>query len=309
MREKQKLFCIILLIITLGISLKFYFENSDLKAKIADSESKYQDLRAKKINDNFSEATLSEISLVQDTFDWMHSEDADSIILENYSGRSINLKEKSKLNVLILNGIYLEKNVIIPKNIISTKIHNDYRFYYTLRYNFKETDNEILIYDDGTIKYKDAYYESPFLLSSAQSLLPVTDELSIEFNNAMDVMLNTALATNTDYMFTNTDEKSSEAALFYLWDNAVRLRATAHFINKNMVKTSKKIIESSDMMVLKSTGYCEGKQADMYIYTVNGGEVSHVRLIYNDIEEVYKLKPELKTNPKYIYLNNIWTAD
>lgn len=30
---------------------------------------------------------------------------------------------------------------------------------------------------------------------------------------------------------------------------------------------------------LKSTGYCEGMQADMYIYTVNVVKVNHIRYI------------------------------
>ncbi len=62
-------------------------------------------------------------------------------------------------------------------------------------------------------------------------------------------------------------------------------------------------------MVHKSTGYCEGKQVDMYIFTTNDRGVDYVKLIYNNIEELYKLKEELKSEQKLLYFNNIWTAD
>jgi hypothetical protein len=76
-----------------------------------------------------------------------------------------------------------------------------------------------------------------------------------------------------------------------------------------MVKINDKMVEPSDMNVLKSTGYCEGKSIDMYIYTENGGELDYIKLKYNDIEEVYKLKEELETDQKILNFNNIWTAD
>ncbi len=76
-----------------------------------------------------------------------------------------------------------------------------------------------------------------------------------------------------------------------------------------MVKTNESIVEKSDIMVHKSTGYCEGKQVDMYIFTTNDRGVDYVKLIYNNIEELYKLKEELKSEQKLLYFNNIWTAD
>ncbi|WMJ77682.1 hypothetical protein RBQ61_01790 [Sedimentibacter sp. MB35-C1] len=284
---------------------RYYFENNNLKTKIIETENKYQDLKIKKINENFSKATITEMSLIRETFNWMFSEDVNSIILENYTGKTINLKEKSLLNEQILEGMYLENNLIMPKNIIAIKIHNSNRFYYKLKYNFKDTSNEIFIFDDGTIKYNENYYESPLLLSISQSLMPITENVEKNTNGALQMMFNSSLATN----LSSETGKLKEVMLFNLWDNAVRLRASAHFINKNMVKTKDIIFETSDMNVLKSTGYCEGKSVDMYIYTKNGGELDHIKLKYYDTEEVYKLKEELKTDQKILHFNNIWTAD
>jgi hypothetical protein len=288
------------------ITIKLYIENNNLKTKISETDKRYQELRITKSNENFSQASLNEILSIRETFNWMISEDANSIILENYDGKTINLKEKSPQNEQILEGLYLENNLIMPKNIITAKIHNGKRFYYTLRYNFKDTSNEIFIFDDGTVKYNENYYESPFLLSIAQSLISITEKTEKNINGALDMMFNSSLATN---LSSETDKLNEELGLFNLWDNAVRLRASAHFINVNMVKINDKMVEPSDMNVLKSTGYCEGKSIDMYIYTENGGELDYIKLKYNDIEEVYKLKEELETDQKILHFNNIWTAD
>jgi hypothetical protein len=76
-----------------------------------------------------------------------------------------------------------------------------------------------------------------------------------------------------------------------------------------MIKVDNKIEETDEMMVTKSSGYSEGKQVDMYIFAINGGEVDHVKLVYEDVEETYKLKTELIIDKKYLYFDNIWTAD
>ncbi len=307
MRGNYKLFLLIVSIFILGILFKLYLENNNLKTKIIETENKYEELRINKNNVNFTEATLNEMSFIQDTFNWIYFESADGITLENYSGKTINLKEKSSLNNIILES--LENNIIMPINFINNKMHNEYRFYYILRYKFNDTVNEIIIFDNGTIKYQNVYYESPYLLSLAQSLMPITDEVSKDVNDALDMMLNASIATYDFNKISDIDKSNSEQSIFELIDNAVRLRASAYFINNNMVETNESIVEKSDMMVHKSTGYCEGNQVDMYIFTINGGEVDYVKLIYNNIEEVYKLKSELRTEQKYLYFNNIWTAD
>ncbi len=307
MKGNYKFFLLIVSIFILGILFKLYLENNNLKTKIIETENKYEELRINKNNVNFTEATLNEMSFIQDTFNWIYFESADGITLENYSGKTINLKEKSSLNNIILES--LENNIIMPINFINNKMHNEYRFYYILRYKFNDTVNEIIIFDNGTIKYQNVYYESPYLLSLAQSLMPITDEVSKDVNDALDMMLNASIATYDFNKISDIDKSNSEQSIFELIDNAVRLRASAYFINNNMVETNESIVEKSDMMVHKSTGYCEGNQVDMYIFTINGGEVDYVKLIYNNIEEVYKLKSELRTEQKYLYFNNIWTAD
>ncbi len=307
MKGNYKFFLLIVSIFILGILFKLYLENNNLKTKIIETENKYEELRINKNNVNFTKATLNEMSFIQDTFNWIYFESADGITLENYSGKTINLKEKSSLNNIILES--LENNIIMPINFINNKMHNEYRFYYILRYKFNDTVNEIIIFDNGTIKYQNVYYESPYLLSLAQSLMPITDEVSKDVNDALDMMLNASIATYDFNKISDIDKSNSEQSIFELIDNAVRLRASAYFINNNMVETNESIVEKSDMMVHKSTGYCEGNQVDMYIFTINGGEVDYVKLIYNNIEEVYKLKSELRTEQKYLYFNNIWTAD
>lgn len=76
-----------------------------------------------------------------------------------------------------------------------------------------------------------------------------------------------------------------------------------------MVKVDDNVDETLEMLVTKSSGYSEGKQVDMYIFFINGGEVDHVKLVYEDVEEIYKLKTELSKDNKYLYFDNIWTAD
>jgi hypothetical protein len=301
-----------ILFIVVGISalFKLYFTNRDLIKLVDETEKKYQELRVQKSNDDYMEARMLKLSIIKDTFKWLKDvEKTDKISLENHDGDILDIKEDTSLNKIILHGFYLDKNVVTPDDYISAQLHNDNRLHYTLKYHFKDTVNEILIFDDGTIKYKDSYYRSPILLCAAQSLMPISDEVNHIKSDALSVMFNSTMATYANYMVLETDKSNMEQGLTELWDNAVRLRASAHFIDKNMVKVDNNNEESFEMLVTKSSGYCEGKQFDMYIFTVNGGEVDHVKLVYEDIEEIYKLKTELSKDKKYLYFDNIWTAD
>lgn len=214
MRGSHKFFLLILSIFILGVLFKFYLENDNLKTKIIEIENKYEELRAKKNSANFTEVTLSEMSLIQDAFNWIYSEDVNSITLENYDGKTINLKDKSPLNNIILES--LENNIIMPINFIINKMHNDYRFYYTLRYKFNDAVNEIIIFDNGTIKYQNVLYESPYLLSLAQSLMPMTDEVSKDVNDALDMMSNSSIATYDFCKISDIDKFNSEQGIFGL---------------------------------------------------------------------------------------------
>jgi hypothetical protein len=300
------------LFIILGISalFKLYITNRDLITLVDETEKKYQELRAQKSNDDFIEARMLKLPVIEDNFKWMKDvEETDKISLENNDGDILDIKEDTSLNKVILQGLYFDNNIITPDEYISVQLHNDNRLHYTLRYHFKDTINEILIFDDGTIKYKDSYYRSPILLCSAQSLMPIADELNHIKGDALSVMVNSTMATCSSYKVSEIDKSNMEQGLTELWDNAVRLRASAHFINKNMVKVDNKIEETDEMMVTKSRGYSEGKQVDMYIFAVSGGEVDHVKLVYDDVEEIYQLKTELVKDKKYLYFDNIWTAD
>jgi hypothetical protein len=301
---------ILFIVIAISALCKLYLENRDLITLVDETEKKYQELRIQKSNDDFIEVRMMKQSVIEDTFKWMKdTEKTDKITLENYDGDILDIKEDTSLNKIILPGLYLYKNVVTPDDYISVQLHNDNRLHYTLRYHFKDTINEILIFDDGTIKYKDSYYRSPILLCSAQALMPIAEEVNHIKNNALSVMLNSSMATYSNYMVSESDKSNMEQGLTELWDNAVRLSASAHFINKNMIKVDNKIEETDEMMVTKSRGYSKGKQVDMYIFTVNGGEVNHVKLVYDDVEEIYQLKKELIKDKKYLYFNNIWTAD
>lgn len=301
-----------ILFIVIGISalFKLYLTNRDLITLVDETEKKYQELRVQKSHDNYMEAKMLNLSVIEDNFKWMKDvEKTDKITLENYDGNILDIKEDTSINKIILQGLFLGESIITDDDYISVQLHNDYRLHYILRYHFKDTINEILIFDDGTIKYKDSYYRSPILLCAAQSLMPIAEEVNHIKNNALSVMVNSTMATCSNYMLSENDKSNMEQGLTELWDNAVRLRASAHFINKNMVKVDDNVDETFEMLVTKSSGYSEGKQVDMYIFAVNGGEVNHVKLVYEDVEEIYKLKTELSKDNKYLYFDNIWTAD
>lgn len=310
--KNKYIMAISILFIVIGISalFKLYLTNRDLITLVDETEKKYQELRVQKSHDNYMEAKILKLSVIEDNFKWMKDvEKTDKITLENYDGNILDIKEDTSINKIILQGLYLGEDVITPDDYISVQLHNDYRLHYILRYHFKDTINEILIFDDGTIKYKDSYYRSPILLCAAQSLMPIAEEVNHIKNNALSVMVNSTMATCSNYMLSEIDKSYMEQGLTELWDNAVRLRASAHFINKNMVKVDNNVDETLEMLVTKSSGYREGKQVDMYIFAINGGEVDHVKLIYEDVEEIYKLKTELSKENKYLYFDNIWTAD
>lgn len=310
--KNKYIMAISILFIVIGISalFKLYLTNRDLITLVDETEKKYQELRVQKSHDNYMEAIILKLSVIEDNFKWMKDvEKTDKITLENYDGNILDIKEDTSINKIILQGLYLGEDVITPDDYISVQLHNDYRLHYILRYHFKDTINEILIFDDGTIKYKDSYYRSPILLCAAQSLMPIAEEVNHIKNNALSVMVNSTMATCSNYMLSEIDKSYMEQGLTELWDNAVRLRASAHFINKNMVKVDNNVDETLEMLVTKSSGYREGKQVDMYIFAINGGEVDHVKLIYEDVEEIYKLKTELSKENKYLYFDNIWTAD
>lgn len=310
--KNKYIMAISILFIVIGISalFKLYLTNRDLITLVDETEKKYQELRVQKSHDNYMEAKILKLSVIEDNFKWMKDvEKTDKITLENYDGNILDIKEDTSINKIILQGLYLGEDVITPDDYISVQLHNDYRLHYILRYHFMDTINEILIFDDGTIKYKDSYYRSPILLCAAQSLMPIAEEVNHIKNNALSVMVNSTMATCSNYMLSEIDKSYMEQGLTELWDNAVRLRASAHFINKNMVKVDDNVDETLEMLVTKSSGYREGKQVDMYIFAINGGEVDHVKLIYEDVEEIYKLKTELSKENKYLYFDNIWTAD
>lgn len=310
--KNKYIMAISILFIVIGISalFKLYLTNRNLITLVDETEKKYQELRVQKSHDNYMEAKMLNLSVIEDNFKWMKDvEKTDKITLENYDGNILDIKQDTSINKIILQGLYLGEDVITPDDYISVQLHNDYRLHYILRYHFKDTINEILIFDDGTIKYKDSYYRSPILLCAAQSLMPIAEEVNHIKNNALSAMVNSTMATCSNYMLSEIDKSYMEQGLTELWDNAVRLRASAHFINKNMVKVDDNIEETFEMLVTKSSGYSEGKHVDMYIFAVNGGEVNHVKLVYEDVEEIYKLKTELSKDNKYLYFDNIWTAD
>lgn len=310
--KNKYIMAISILFIVIGISalFKLYLTNRNLITLVDETEKKYQELRVQKSHDNYREAKMLNLSVIEDNFKWMKDvEKTDKITLENYDGNILDIKQDTSINKIILQGLYLGEDVITPDDYISVQLHNDYRLHYILRYHFKDTINEILIFDDGTIKYKDSYYRSPILLCAAQSLMPIAEEVNHIKNNALSAMVNSTMATCSNYMLSEIDKSYMEQGLTELWDNAVRLRASAHFINKNMVKVDDNVDETLEMLVTKSSGYREGKQVDMYIFAVNGGEVNHVKLVYEDVEEIYKLKTELSKDNKYLYFDNIWTAD
>lgn len=301
---------ILIIIICITALWKQNIKNSDLEIQISEITGKYKELRTQKVHDSYVEASKQKISLINEDFKWLKNiEDTEKIALENYSGDIIDIKKETPLNKIILNGLVLENNIIEPDIIIHATLHNDLRFYYTLSYYLKDNVYEILIFDNGTIKYNDLYYESPFLLSAAQSLMPVINSDSIEIqDNAISIMLNADLATYFEYKISDTDKSNIEQTLGELWINAIRLRTTAYCIKENMIVVNEDIDFTDDMRVLKSTGYSGGKQVEIYIFTIPSCEDIYVKLVYNNNEEIYKIKSKLNNDMKYIPLINIWTA-
>jgi len=211
-------------------------------------------------------------------------------------------------NNIVLNGIALDNNLISMDSIINIQLHNDSRFYYVLRYYIKDIVYEILIFDDGTIKHKDNYYDSPILLSAAQALMPIIykdkNEMPID---AIDVMLNSNIATYAYYKVSDVNTSNYEQSLSELCDNAVRLRSSAYFIIKNMILTEDIEKNIEDMQIIKSSGYSGGKQVNMYIYIVED-KISYVKLVYNGDEKTYILNSTINQETKLLPLVNIWTA-
>ena len=301
---------ILIIIICITALGKQNIKNRDLEIQISEITGKYKELRTQKAHDNYVEASLQKISLINEDFKWLKNiKDTEKITFENYSGDIIDIKNETTLNKIILDSLVLENIIIEPDIIIHATLHNDLRFYYTLRYYLRDNVYEILIFDNGTIKYNNLYYESPFLLSAAQSLMPMINSDSIEIqDNAIYIMLNADLATYSEYKISDTDKSYFEQTLGELWINAIRLRTTAYYIKENMIKVNEDIDYTEDMQVLKSTGYSGGKQVDMYIFTKPNGDDSYVKLVYNNNEEVYKLKSKLNNDIKCLPLINIWTA-
>jgi len=300
----------LIIIICITALSKLYIENRDLELHLSEITEKYKELRIQKIHDNYVEANIQKLSLINEDFQWLANiGEAEKITLENYCGNIIDIKNETTLNKIILNGLDLGKNLIEPDNINHAFLHNDLRFYYTLRYYIKDMVYEILIFDSGTIKCNDLYYESPFLLSAAQSLMPIINSDINEIqDNAISIMLNAKLATISEYKISDTDISDFEQTLGELFINAIRLRTSAYYIKENMTKVNEDIVYTDDMRVLKSTGYSGDKQVDMYIFTRNG-EISFVKLVYNNNAEIYKLKSVINNELKCLPLINIWTAD
>lgn len=298
------------IIICLTISCKLYFTNKDLESQLNQLEKKYQELIVQNGYDDYAQVRLTRLSLIEENFQWMRNiEEADKITFENYDGKTIDIKEDAPINKFILQGLGFN-SIVAPDNIINDKLHNDSRFYYTLRYYIEDTVHVVIIYDNGTIKYKDVYYESPMLLSAAQSLMPIFDNASNdEHNNALSTMLYSSLATFSEYKISDTENSIYEQSLIELWNNAIKLRASAYYIKENMIKVNKTDKSINIDRVLKSSGYDAGNQVDMYIFMTNEGNISYVKLVYNSIEEIYKIKSTANQNAKSLPLYNIWTAD
>lgn len=300
--------CIIVLSLSVFMGIRLYTSNINLSSQLTNLEEKYQELRLMEINDSYSESRNMKLSLINEEFRWLGLTDTGEIILENYDGEKIDLtQDGSEVTKLILQG--LDENYIIsPDNMTNPFLRNDSRFYYTLRYNINDIVHEIFIFDDGTIKYKNEYFNSPILLSAAQAVMPVINAESNKTQpNAIDFMLNCSLATSSYYKITE-EEPHEEQSLSQLWDNGVRMRASAYFIKEYMIKADENFKGTEASSVMKSLGYNEGQKAEMYIYYGDNGKLICVKFVYNNAEVIYIMNPEVKMNPKILFLPVIWSA-
>lgn len=303
----MKYLSLLLVFVVLVFLYKLHLENNRLKDELVKTENKYQELVKEKNNKNPLPDGPSEIELIRETFAWMNSDDISSLTLENYDKKLIDLKKSSFLHELVKQG--LNNRLIIPVDFYTMWEHKDFELCYVLKYKIKEEVHEILIFNDGLIKYNDFYYNSRSLLEFAKALMPIVEETSVEVGNALDVMFNSSIATCSTYKESDTDEIKARELDGLPTDYSIRLRASAHFIKQNMIKVDTNISVSEEMRVTKSRGYRDGYEADMYIYFDRNSELSHVKLVYKDSEEFYVLKPSLLEDPKIIVFNNIWTAD
>nr|WP_312580047.1 hypothetical protein [Sedimentibacter sp.] len=309
MKNKYPIFVII--IILLFITVKFYFLNRNLELQINVTNTAYQELRTQKINNNYSEVRMTKLLLIEETFSWLHSVDVDKITLENYDGNTIDLKKTDvPLNNIILQGLALKYENVAADNTINYFAHiEEVGFHYTLRYYNNENIYEILIFDNGIIKYEGTFYESPNLLSMAKSLMPIINNEKNEVQmDAIDVMLNSDLATYVEYKVSDVDKLDYVQTLDALANNAVRLRASAYFIKENMIQDDSIDASKDIKQVLRSSGFSGGKQVDMYIYSAEDGSIIYVKLAYNNHEETYIFNSEKNRQSKSSLLFNIWTA-
>ena len=181
--------------------------------------------------------------------------------------------------------------------------------HYTLKYTFKNQEHKILIFIDGVVETENGLYCSNELLCFAQALMPMVEEISLNFENALDVMFNAKIATvstykQSDYNIKKDDLVYNEASP----DVAARLRAAAYFIKQNMVLTNDVMSEDAEMNVTRSIGYVYGDKVEFYVFSTVEG-VHHVKLEYKGIQKHYKIKPELRDIEEIKYFNHIWTAN
>lgn len=310
-RNRNILFVIltIALAASVFVGIRLYVSNTILGLELSHSEEKYQELRYRKINDGYSEVREMKQSMIDEEFKWLGSADTDEIILENYDGEKINMYEDASEAVkLVLQGLNESRRIILPDSITTPFLRNDLRFYYILRCKINDTVHEIFIFDDGTIKYMDRYFYSPILLCAAQAIMPV---INTEPNKAqpdiIDFILNCSLATSSSCGIAD-EEPLEEQTLSQLWNNAVRLRASAYFIKNYMVKTDEDFIDAEAFNVMKSQGYRDGQKSEMYIYYSDKGEPISVKLVYNGAEEVYVMDKTAEINSKTLFLPLIWSA-
>lgn len=307
MLKKMLYLSLILTFIALYFLLNLHFENNSLKSEIIQAENKYQELVKKKNYENKVEEEVSEIDLIWETFEWMNSENISNLTLENYDKKLIDLKEPSFLHELVMYG--LNNRLILFADFHTRWGHKDIELCYVLKYKVEEEVHEILIFNDGLIKYKDFTYNSKDLLEFAKALIPIVDETSVEMRNALDVMFNSSIATCSTYKESDADEIKAREMNGLPVDCAVRLRASAYFIKQNMIKVDTDIPATEEMGVTKSRGFRDGEEVNLYIYFDKYSELSHVKLVYKDTEEFYVLKPSLLEDPKIKVFNNIWTGD
>lgn len=283
--------------------LKLKLENNTLHNKLDETDSKYRELRTKKIADASLDESLSEVSLIREQFEWLNSKDNAIITLENADNKTLEINKSIPLDALMFEG--LNNKIIYPMsrfvlNYFFPDIH------YTLKYTFKDQEHEILIFSDGVIETENGLYYSNELLCYAQALMPIVTETSLNFENALDVMFNAKIATVSTY--NQSDHKDDLVYNEASPDVAARLRAAAYFIKQNMVLTNDVMSEDGEMNVTKSIGYIYGDKVEFYVFSTAEG-VHHVKLDYKGIQKYYKIKPELRDIGEIKYFNHIWTAN